>query len=142
MEEEIYLVDSCTTNAILRDTKYFQTITRRSKNILIITGRDAMIVGSGRAIITFPNGTQIIIDDILLYPDSIHTLISFRDIWKSRLHVCTHENNKEKFLLITKSFEYGHEVLERIPSNQSGLYYTYIKHVPHVARDRWEPARG
>jgi hypothetical protein len=80
MEEEIYLVDSCTTNAILRDTKYFQTIARRSENILIIAGRDAMIVGSGRAIITFPNGTQIIIDDALLYPDSTHTLISFRDI--------------------------------------------------------------
>jgi hypothetical protein len=72
------------------------------------------------------------IEEALLYPDSTHTLISFRDIRKSELHVCTHEDNKEEFLLITKSFEYGHEVLERIPSSPSGLYYTYIKLVPHV----------
>jgi hypothetical protein len=133
MEEEMCLVDNCITNSILRETKYFQILTQRSENILTIAGCDAMIVGSGRATITFPNGTQITIDDALLYPDSIHTLISFRDIRKSRLHVCTHEDNKEKFLLITKSSGYGHEVLERIPSTPSGLYYIYIKAVPHVA---------
>jgi hypothetical protein len=54
-----------------------------------------MIVGSGRATITFPNGTQVMIEDALLYPNSTHTLISFRDIRKSGLHVCTHEDNKE-----------------------------------------------
>jgi hypothetical protein len=86
-----------------------------------------MLVGSGRTTITFPNGTQLMIEDALLYPDSTRTLISFRDIWKSGLCVCTHEDNKEEFLLITKSSGYGHEVLERIPSTLSGLYYTYKK---------------
>jgi hypothetical protein len=92
-----------------------------------------MIVGSGRTTIMFLNGTQVMIEDALLYPDSTRTLISFRDIRKSRLHVCTHEDNKEGFLLITKSSGYGHEVLERIPSTLFGLYYTYIKLVPYVA---------
>jgi hypothetical protein len=101
--------------------------------VLTITRRDAMVVGSGRATITFPNGTQVMIKDILLYPDSTHTLISFRDIQKSGLYVCIHEDNKEEFLLITKSSGYGHEVLQRIPSTPSGLYYTYIKPVPYVA---------
>jgi hypothetical protein len=100
---------------------------------LTIAGRDATIVGSGRATITFLNGTQVMIKDTLLYPDSTCTLISFKDIRKSGLHICTHKDNKEEFLLITKSFRYGHEVLERIPSTPSGLYYTYIKHVPYVA---------
>jgi hypothetical protein len=100
---------------------------------LTITGRDAMIVGSGRAIITFPNGTQVMIEDALLYPDSTRTLISFRDIRKNGLHACIHEDIKEEFLLITKSSEYGHEVLERISSTPSGLYYTYIKHIPYAA---------
>jgi hypothetical protein len=27
----------------------------------------------------------------------------------------------------------GHDILERIPSLPSGLYYTHIKLVPHVA---------
>jgi hypothetical protein len=126
MEEEMCLVNSCTTNSILMEINYFQTLTQRSKNILTIAGCDATVVDSRRATITFPNGTQITIDGALLYHDSTRT-------WKSGLHVCTHEDNKEKFLLITKSFGYGHDVLERIPSTPSILYYTYIKLVPHVA---------
>jgi hypothetical protein len=133
MEEEICLMDSCTANSILMETKYFQTLTQRSGNILTIARHDATIVGSGRVTIMFPNGTQVTIEDVLLYPDSTHTLMSFRDIWKSGLHVCTHEDNKKEFLLITKSSRYVHEVIERIPSTPSGLYYTYIKHVPYVA---------
>jgi hypothetical protein len=100
---------------------------------LTIARHDAMIVGYGRATITFLNGTQVTIDDALLYPHSTRTLISFRDIQKSGLHVCIHEDNKEEFLLIPKSSGYDHEVLERVPSIPFGLYYTYIKPVPHVA---------
>jgi hypothetical protein len=100
---------------------------------LTIVGRDAMIVGSKRVTITFPNGTHVIIEDALLYPDSTRTLISFRDIRKSGLHVCTHDDNKHDFLFITESFGYSHEVVERILSTPSGLYYTYIKSVSHVA---------
>jgi hypothetical protein len=80
---------------------------------LTIIGSDAMIVGFQRATITFSIGTQVTIEEALLYPDFSRTLISFRDIQKRGLHVCTHEDNKEKFLLITKSFGYAHEVLER-----------------------------
>jgi hypothetical protein len=133
MEEEMCLVDSYTTNSILKEIKYFQTLTQMFESILTIAGRDAMIVSSGRASITFPNGTQVTIEDALLYHKSTHTLISFRDIRKSGLHACTHEDNKEEFLLITKSFGYGHEVLEIIPSTPSGLYYAYIKLIPYIA---------
>jgi hypothetical protein len=73
------------------------------------------------------------IEDVLLYLNSTRTLISFRDTQKSGLHVCTHEDNKEEFLLITKSSRYGHVVLEIIPSTPSGLYYTYMKPIPYVA---------
>jgi hypothetical protein len=76
MEEEICLVDSCIINAILKETKYFQTLTRMSENVLTIAGRNVTIV----ATITFPNGTQVTIKDALLYPDSTRTLINFRDI--------------------------------------------------------------
>jgi hypothetical protein len=134
MEKENCLVDSYTKNFILSETKYFQTLTRRSRNVLIIVGHDATIVGSGRATATFSNSTQVTIDDVLLYPNFTRTLINFRDIQKSGLYVYTHEDNKEKFLLITKSSVYGHEVIERIPSTPSGLYYTYIKlyHMLHI----------
>jgi hypothetical protein len=82
IEEEMCLVDSGTTNSILREIKYFQTLTKNRGNVLTIAGRDTVIVGSGRATITLPMGTMLAIEDALLYPDSTHTLLSYRDIWK------------------------------------------------------------
>ena len=76
-------MDSCTTNTILTEIKYFQTIKIKEGNVLTIAGRDALIVGSGRAIITLPMGMQIIIEDALLYPNSTRTLLSYRDIRKN-----------------------------------------------------------
>jgi hypothetical protein len=46
MDEEMCHVDSCTTNNIFREIKYFQTPTKMMENILAIAGRDACIVGS------------------------------------------------------------------------------------------------
>ena len=133
MEEELCLVDSATTNSILRELKYFQTLKKMNGDILTIAGRDTVIVGTGRAIFTLPNGTQVTIEDALLYPDSSRTLISFRDIRKNGFHIETIEDNNEEFLLFTKDYGYGKQVLEKIPSLSSGLYYTYIKPVEHVA---------
>jgi hypothetical protein len=76
MEEEICLVDSCTTNTILREMKYFQTLTKRTGNILTIVGHDACIVGFRKATIILSMGTQVTIENALLYPDSTRTLLS------------------------------------------------------------------
>ena len=59
MEEELCLVDSATTNSILREMKYFQTLKKMNGDILTIAGRDTVIVGTGRAIFTLPGGTQV-----------------------------------------------------------------------------------
>jgi hypothetical protein len=133
MNEEMCIVDNCTTNFILRKIKYFQTLTKRMRNILTIARCDTSIVGSRKGTITLPMGTQITIKNALLYRDSTHTLLSHRDICKNGIHVITHEENNGEFLLITKSNGDGHDILEQIPSFKSGLYYTYIKHVPHIA---------
>jgi hypothetical protein len=101
-------------------------------NILTIIGRDTNIVDSGRANIVLPMGMQVTIENALLYPDSTRTLLSYRDIHKNELHVVAHEENNEEFLHIIKKNGDGHDILERIPSLPSGLYYTYIKYVPHV----------
>jgi uncharacterized protein YbaR (Trm112 family) len=39
----------------------------------------------------------------------------------------TYEKNNEESLLITKTNGDGYDILERIPSLLSGLYYAYIK---------------
>jgi hypothetical protein len=69
---------------------------------LTIAGHDTNIVGSGRATIILPMGTQVIIANALLYPDSTNTLLSYRDIIKNGLHVVTNEENNEEFLHIIK----------------------------------------
>jgi hypothetical protein len=45
----------------------------------------------------------------------------------------THTDNKEEFLLFTKLTGYGKQICERISSLQTGLYFTYIKPIEHVA---------
>jgi hypothetical protein len=132
MEEEMCLVDICTTNSILRKTKYFQTLTKRTRNILTIAGRDACIVGSGKANITLSMGTQVTIENALLFPDSTRILLGYRDISKNWFHIVTHEQNNEESLLISKSNIVDYDILKRIPSLPFGLYYTYRKLVPNV----------
>jgi hypothetical protein len=107
MEEELCLVDSGTTNSILRETKFFKTLTKRKGNVLTIVGPNATIVGSGRATIVLPMGTQIIVEHALLYPDSKRTLLSYRDICQNGFHIETRDDNNEKILLVTKNSGYG-----------------------------------
>jgi len=133
MEEELCLVDSGTTNSIVREIKYFHTLRKSKGNVMTITGHDAIVIGSGQAMVTLPRGTQITIDDALLYPDSTRTLLSYRDIRKNGFHVDTHEDNAEEFLLIIKCNRYGKQIIEKIPSLPFGLYYTYIEPVVYVA---------
>jgi hypothetical protein len=82
MEEEMCLMDSCTTNSYLGKQNIFQTLTKRIENILTIVGHDTNIVGSGRATIILPTCMQVTIKNELLYLDSTRTLISYRDIHK------------------------------------------------------------
>ena len=44
-------VDNGTTNSILREIKYFQTLTKNIGNVLTIVGCNVVIVGYGRATI-------------------------------------------------------------------------------------------
>jgi len=122
----IQSVDFCTTNSILREMKYFQTLKEKEGNIMTIAGKDAIIAGLGQAIITLPMGTQILLEDALLYPDLTSTLLSNRDIRKNGLHVEAHEDNKEAFLLLTKLMGFGKKICEKFSSLQSGLYFTHI----------------
>ena len=84
-----------------------------NEDILTIAGRDTVIVGTGRAIFTLPGGTQVTIEDALLYPDSSRTLISFRDIRKNGFHIETHEDNKAEFLLFTKITDMASKFLKK-----------------------------
>nr|CAD39881.2 OSJNBb0067G11.4 [Oryza sativa Japonica Group]CAE05263.2 OSJNBb0115I09.25 [Oryza sativa Japonica Group] len=98
-EEDICLVDSATTNTILRETRYFHTLTKKTGNIMTIAGNNA----------------------------HIRTLLSFKDIRANGFHIETEIEQDAEYLLITKIDGYQKQVVERLPSSPSGLYYTYIK---------------
>ena len=78
-------------------------------------------------------GTQLVIEDALLYPDSTRTLLSYKDIRRNGFHIKTHNDNKDEYLFITKDDIYNKKLLEKIPSLSIGLYFTYIKPVQLVA---------
>jgi hypothetical protein len=126
-EAEICLVDSGTTNTILRETRYFQILTKKSENIMTIAGSNAHIVSTGSATLVLPMGTQIFVKDSLLYPNSKCALLSFKDILANGFHVETEIEHGTEYLLITKFDGYQKRVVERLPSSPSGLYYTYVK---------------
>ena len=91
-----------------------------------------MIVGSGRTTFILPMGTQIHIEEALLYPDSTRTQLSYKEIQKNGIPVKTYEEHNEEFFLFTKDTRYGKHTLEKVLSLSSGLYYTNIKPVPYV----------
>jgi hypothetical protein len=90
-----------------------------------------VIVGLGQATIVLPMGTQLVIDDALLYPDLTRTVLSYKDIRCNGFHIETHNDNKDEYLFITKNDGYAKQLLEKIPSLSTGLYFTYIKHVAY-----------
>jgi hypothetical protein len=87
----------------------------------------------------FPNGTQVTIEDALLYPDSTCTLISFRDIWKSGLHVTETIANAIKEVVVaynalpTNLFE-SVDTLPGFELEHKFAYYAYLVANPDTAR--------
>jgi hypothetical protein len=94
---------------------------------MTIAGSNAHIVGTGSATLVLPTGTQIFAKDALLYPNSKHMLLSFKDIRANVFHVETEIQHGSEYLHITKIDGYQKRVVERLPSSPSGLYYMYIK---------------
>src|ERR1041385_8397190 len=125
-KEETCLIDSATTNTVLRETKYFQTLTKKPRNIMTIAESNTHIVGTVSATIVLPMGTQLVIKDALLYPESKRTLLSFKAIRANGFHVETKVENGTEYLIMTKFDGPKKKVVEKLPSLASGLYYTYI----------------
>src|SRR5581483_1993009 len=115
------LIDSCTTGTILRDTRYFQTLRKNDENITTVAGSERHIVGTGRATIILPNGTELVIQEALLYSESTRTLISFKDIRANDYHVETNNDNGEERLIMTKKIGGNKKIVEFFPSMRHAL---------------------
>jgi GAG-pre-integrase domain len=107
------LVDSETTNTILKSKKYFSQLSPAETYVNIISSISNLIESSGRAYILLTKGTKLIINDVLY---------SFKVL--SYIRTMT-ENNIE-YLQIT-TIKYGQKIiLEKMKTFSSGLYCTDI----------------
>ena len=110
MNDEIYLVDSCTTGTVVRDARYFQTLRKYEGSITTIIG-----------------------DDSTIDPDPTRTLLSFKDISANGFHVETNDDDGEEHLVIKKMHGYQNTIVESYPSIRESMYYTYVKPLKEFA---------
>ena len=92
---DVCLADRATTHTILRDKRYFLSLTLTSGKVSTISGISNSIEGSGRANIMLPKGTRFHINDALYSSKSTRNLFSFKDIRRNGYHIETmNDGNK------------------------------------------------
>ncbi|KAL1219805.1 Retrovirus-related Pol polyprotein from transposon TNT 1-94 [Cardamine amara subsp. amara] len=125
-DKDIFVVDSGSSNTILRDKRYFINLTLKNANICTIAGMANLIEGYGQANILLPKGTHLEIYDALYSPSSKRSLLSFKDIRMNGLHIETKGEGNKEFLMIFEIAQGHKKVLETIPAISTGLYCAKI----------------
>ncbi|KAL4639000.1 hypothetical protein ACB092_03G186400 [Castanea dentata] len=99
--EDFCLADSATTHTILKDKKYFQSLTLIKARVNTISSSSNIIEGSGRANIMLSNGTKFCIDNALYSSKARRNLLSFKDIRGNGYHIETNNEGSKEYLNIT-----------------------------------------
>ena len=115
----------------LKIKKIFHTLTKKRGSVTTIANGNVLIVSSGSASLILPMGIELIFDDVLLYPQSTRTLLSFKDIQSNGFHIETETENDIEYILMTRSMRCQKQIVEKLPSFSSRLYYTYIRPSHH-----------
>jgi hypothetical protein len=123
------LVDSETTNTILKSKKYFSQLSHAEIHVNIISNISNLIEGSRRSYLLLHEGIKLIINDTLYSSKSRKNLLSFKDIRRNGYHIKTMtENNIEYLQIIT--IKYGQKIiLEKLEALSSGLYCMNISSI-------------
>jgi hypothetical protein len=104
------LVDSGTTNTILKNKKYFSQSSSTKTNVNIISHISNLIEGSGRACILLHEVTKLIINDALYSSKSRRNLLTFKDIRRNGYHIEIMTENNIEYLKIT-TIKYGQNII-------------------------------
>ncbi|KAJ0523083.1 putative RNA-directed DNA polymerase [Helianthus annuus] len=120
------LVDSGTTNTILKHKKFFSELSPAETLVGTISGVCDLIEGSGRASIILPSGTKLIINDALYSSKSRRNLLSFKSIRQNGYHLKTTSANNNEYLQITSNENGKDTIVEKLKALSSGLYCTNI----------------
>ena len=124
---DVCLVDRATTHTILRDKRYFLSLTLTSGNVSTISGTSNLIEGSERVNIMLPKGTRLHINDALYSSKSIINLLNFKDIRRNEYHIETMNDGNKECHYITSIVSCKKLVVETLLAFSIGLYHTTIK---------------
>ena len=128
-DSDVCLVDCATTHPILRDKRYFLSLTLTSGNVSTISGTSNLIESSRRANIMLPKGTRFHINDALYSSKSIRNFLSFKDIRKNGHHIETMNDGNKECLYITSIISGKKLVVETLLAFSTVLYHTTIKSI-------------
>jgi hypothetical protein len=92
------LVDSGTTNIILKSKRYFSQLSHVETYVNIISSASNLIEGSSRACILLPEGIKLIINDALYSSKFRINLLSFKGIRRNGYHIKTMIENNIEYL--------------------------------------------
>ncbi|KAI3811307.1 hypothetical protein L1987_21028 [Smallanthus sonchifolius] len=120
------LVDSGSTNTILKHKKFFSELSPAETPIGTISGVSNLIEGFGRACIILPSGTKLIINDALYASKSRRNLLSFKGIRQNGYHLKTSLENDTEYLQMTSNKNGQDTIVEKLKALSSGLYCTTI----------------
>src|SRR6187200_1099068 len=119
---DLCIADSASTHTILKSKKYFSELVPRKAVIHTISGPADLVEGSGKAQFALPNGTSLYIKNALFSPKSSRNLLSFNDIYFNGYDAQTKTIENKKYMYIIEK----HNVLEKLPTLDTGIHYTYI----------------
>ena len=142
--QELALLDSATTDIVLRDSLYFSfagsnTDAWQVCQMQTIAGGRDFKFHKGRATIVLPGGATLLIANAMFAPSASRSLISFKDLRANGIHTTTIvKNNKEALLLQRET-----EVLATAYAGCGGLYELPIRSggQPHKVSLASEPTK-
>ena len=124
---DVCLVNCATTHTIIRDKRYFLSLTLTSGNVSTISSTRNLIEGYGRSNIILPKGTRFHINDTLYSSKSIRNFLSFKVIRRNGYHIETMNDGNKECLYITSIVSGKKLVVETLSAFSTGLYHTTIK---------------
>jgi len=124
-DDYMCLIDSATTQTILKSSKFFSCLVMREVNVSTISGTTNIIEGFGRDIVLLPKGTRLHIKNAFYSPKYNRNLTSFNDILLNGYHIKTNNEGDIEYLYITRIESNKKCVFEKLSIFPYGLYYTY-----------------
>jgi hypothetical protein len=123
VHHDVTLLDSATTHTILRDPKYFDFSGQESEawqtcDMITVAGRRNFVFHEGPTTVVLSRGTTLGFPKAMYAPSAQRSLISFRDLRASSIHLLTTLRNGEETLALRQ----GPRHLVTAYTGASGLY--------------------